>query len=107
MYVYWYVVIALDEMHSSAVVSFACIYIYFFYVAVGVSTIVERDQSAPARTATPAGGVTILQGCYICRGEDVYERYYGSYDYLVPLNKRVYKHMGLNTCFFRCVVVLI
>ena len=42
------IVIALDEMHSSAVLSFI---VFFSEVAVGVGGSVERDQSAPAQTA--------------------------------------------------------
>ena len=43
------IVIALDGMHSSAVLSLFCL--FFCEVAVGVGGSDERDQSAPTQTA--------------------------------------------------------
>ena len=60
--IYWFIiVIALDEMHIRALFSFFIF--YFKDVAVGVCASAERDQSAPAQTAPPAGGVWLT----LCR----------------------------------------
>ena len=51
------IVIAPDEMHSSAVLSLLCLF-FVKSQLVGVGASVERDQSAPARTAPQqVGGV--------------------------------------------------
>ena len=52
-YIHLYIVIALDEMHSSALLS---LLVFFCDIAVGVGESVERDQSAPAQMAPQQAG---------------------------------------------------
>ena len=50
------IIIALDEMHSSAVLSLVVFFFREVAVVVGVGASVERDQPAPAQTAPQQAG---------------------------------------------------
>ena len=59
-----HIVIALDEMHSSTVLS---LLVFFCEVTVGVGASVERDQSAPTQAVPLLNTVIILQGRLVCQ----------------------------------------
>ena len=76
----YYIVIALDKMHSSAVLS---LFGFFFcQVAVGVVEIDARDESAPAQTSPQQAGFRLRSTvCVLAIGTHSWSY---SYDKLVP-----------------------